>query len=171
MEKIDKDKKRYQHGKIYSIRSHQTEGVYIGSTINTLPKRLYKHKKDCEYWINGKKNYVSSFEIIKYDDCYIELIENYPCNDRNELERQEGTHIRNTDCINKNVAGRTQKERYNDNHDRILKQKKQYDNDNRDKKLQQMKEYRAKNKELISQKGKARYQAKKLAKLNNQSII
>ena len=170
--KAQKDKERYQHGKIYSIRSHQTDDVYIGSTINTLPKRLDGHRKDFKRWINGNKNYVSSYDIIKFDDCYIELIENYPCSDKNELDRQEGIHIRNTNCINKNIAGRTmkeyyidqrdvilqqQKEHYADHRDVILQQKKEYYADHRDERLQQQKEYRNKNKELISQRTKARY--------------
>lgn len=179
MEKAEKDKKRYQNGKIYSIRSHQTEDIYIGSTINTLPKRLDGHKKSFKSWNDNKKgHYVSSFEIMKYDDYYIELIENYPCNNKNELERQEGIHIRSNDCVNKRIAGRTEKEHYDDNRDKklqqmkeyqtkhkdeILQQKKEYHINHRDERLQKAKEYRAKNKELISQRDKARYKAKKLA--------
>ena len=34
-----------------------------------------------------------------------------------ELRRREGEHIKNTDCINKYVAGRTDKEYYEDNID------------------------------------------------------
>ena len=71
------DTKRYI-GKIYSIRSHQTDLIYIGSTIETrLSARLSKHRSDYKrYIMSGKFNYyVSSFEILKYNDAYIELIE------------------------------------------------------------------------------------------------
>jgi hypothetical protein len=37
-------------------------------------------------------------------------MENYPCHSSEELRRREGEIIRATDCINKNVAGRTPKE-------------------------------------------------------------
>ena len=107
----------YQNGKIYSIRSHLTDDVYIGSTIETLAKRLFNHKRYYKQWLNKKTNYTSSYKIIEkdFENCYIELVENYPCNNKNELCRREGEIIRNTTCINKNIAGRTQKEWGNDN--------------------------------------------------------
>jgi hypothetical protein len=36
--------KRYKDGKIYKIVSDKTDMVYIGSTIQTLIKRLCRHK-------------------------------------------------------------------------------------------------------------------------------
>jgi Uri superfamily endonuclease len=100
----------YKNSKIYAIRSNQTDKIYIGSTINELSKRLSRHKKDFKNWKNGKQNYVTSYELIKYDDVYIELLEKYPCKNRMELCRREGKLIKSMDCVNKCVAGRTQKE-------------------------------------------------------------
>ena len=56
----------YKNGKIYTIRSHQTDEIYIGSTTQTLTKRLSKHKTDYKYWKNGKQHYISSFELIRH---------------------------------------------------------------------------------------------------------
>ena len=62
----------------------------------------------------------------------LELYENYPCNNKKELERREGEIIRqfkadiNYNVINKAIAGRTHKEYTEDNKDKILEQKKQY---------------------------------------------
>ena len=72
----------FQNGKIYTIRSFQTEKYYIGSTNHkTLSQRLSKHKSVYRTWLKDKDScYVTSFEILKYDDCYIELLELYPCN-------------------------------------------------------------------------------------------
>ena len=66
----------YKNGKIYAIRSHQTEQIYIGSTTQPLTKRLSKHKaQNC-----------SSRLILQYEDAYIELIENFPCESKTDLE-------------------------------------------------------------------------------------
>jgi len=106
----------YQKGKIYCLRSYQTDLVYIGSTLNPLYKRKGQHKNVYNLWLKNNNNYVSSFEIIKYDDAYIELVENYPCNSREELLRREGQIIRETkNCCNKRVAGRTKNECDKDN--------------------------------------------------------
>ena len=60
----------YQKAKIYAIKSHQTEMIYIGSTTQTLSQRIAKHKQN--YIKNGT---TSSKEILKYEDYYIELID------------------------------------------------------------------------------------------------
>jgi hypothetical protein len=105
----------YKNGKIYTIRSYQTDDIYIGSTLQTLTKRLSKHKDSFKNWKNGKYHYVSSFELIKYDDVYIELIELFPCSSKMELNRREGELIRSMDCVNKRIEGRTKQEYYEDN--------------------------------------------------------
>ena len=51
---------------------------------------------------------MSSYEIAQYDDCYIEVHEEYPCQTKAELNRREGQIIRDMDCVNKLIAGRTQ---------------------------------------------------------------
>lgn len=97
----------YSKGKIYSIRSHLTDDVYIGSTIQRLSDRLAKHKKFYKQWLITKKHYTTSYKIIEKDpeNCYIELVENYPCNNKNELCKREGEIIRDTTCVNKNIPG------------------------------------------------------------------
>ena len=88
---------RYQNGKIYSIRSHQTDDVYIGSTCLSLAKRIYGHRADYNMWKKGTRHYVTSYDILTYNDNYIELLENYPCGGKNELLRREGQLIRTTE--------------------------------------------------------------------------
>lgn len=41
----------------------------------------------------------------------------YPCVSRKDLEKKEGEFIRNMECINKNIAGRTKKQYYKENKD------------------------------------------------------
>jgi hypothetical protein len=75
-------------GRVYCIKSPQTENVYIGSTFEKyLSIRLSKHKYDYKRHLNGKYNYVSSFDIIKYGDAYVELIEKYEDIQKDELQR------------------------------------------------------------------------------------
>lgn len=94
----------YENGKIYKICSHQTEKVYVGSTTRPLSERLAQHKGHI------KTQYCTSYEILKFNDAYIELIENWPCNNREELRQREGYYIRNHNCVNKHIIGRTLQE-------------------------------------------------------------
>ena len=99
MTNTDKNNK-YQNGKIYSIRSYQTDKYYIGSTCSPLHKRLYQHRVNFKRWKDGKGSNVSAYEIVKFDDCYIELIEFYSCKSVYELEKREGKLIRlNKDSV------------------------------------------------------------------------
>lgn len=114
--------------RIYSIRSYQTDKIYIGSTCQSLSMRMGGHRKNFKAYNNQKSNYVSSFEILKFDDAYIELIENYPCLTKDELHKREGEHIRANECVNKVIPGRSDKEYYQDNKEKY----KEYRQDNND---------------------------------------
>ena len=136
----------YSKGKIYCLRSHQTDDVYIGSTIQSLAKRKGAHISAYKGYLNGKYPFVTSFYIVKYDDCYIELIEEYACENKQQLERKEGEYIRSRYCVNKYIAGRTYKEYRADNKEKISEINAEYYANNKEKSA----EYRADNKEKIS---------------------
>ena len=132
----------YNNGKIYSIRSYQTDDIYIGSTTQDLCVRMADHRKKYKSFLQGKYNYVSSFDIIKRGDAYIELIQEIPCNNILELRKYEGNYIRNMDCINKIIPGRT---------------KKQWEKDNFERRQKYKKDRYYKNKYKISEKNKIKY--------------
>lgn len=138
---------KYANGKIYAIMSSQTDKMYIGSTIIPLNERFNIHK--------NKNNKCNSKEILQYADSYIILLEDFPCNSRKELHRQEGFYILNNDCVNKYVSGRTKKEYDKQNKDN----KKQYYQNNKERKQ----EYYQNNKQKILQRKKEKYN------INNQS--
>ena len=138
----------YSQGKIYCLRSYETDDIYIGSTTLSLAIRKGQHKIDYKSYLNNKKYFVTSFNIIKYDDCYIELIEEYPCENKQQLAKKEGEYIRNRDCVNKNIAGRTKKEYREANKDKIV----EYRKDNKDKIAEYKVEYYKANKEKIIEK-------------------
>ena len=142
----------YKNGKIYTIRSHQTDMIYVGSTCSPLYKRLYQHKRNYKNWLNKKYGYTASYEIVKFDDAYIELYEDYPCSSKRELNQREGQLMRETkNCVNKVVAGRTDKEWREDNKEKIKQKSKEYYEENQEKLKQYQKEYREDNKEKIKQ--------------------
>jgi hypothetical protein len=124
----------YKLGKIYAIRSHQTEQMYIGSTCETLCRRLIKHKS----YIKQKRNCTSKI-ILEFPDAYIELIELFPCNSREELNKKEVEYIRLNNCVNKNIPCRSSKEWVEEHKNTIeYKEKnrersKKYYNENKDK--------------------------------------
>jgi hypothetical protein len=136
---------RYKRGKIYCVRCRYDDSlIYVGSTINTLAKRMGKHRKDklCSLY-----QYVDN----DWDNWYIELYEYYPCNNKPELNKREGEVQRQIATINKNVAGRTKKEQQKqyrqNNRDKLLENMKQYHLNNREKRLEQRKQYHQVNRE------------------------
>jgi hypothetical protein len=134
----------YQNGKIYKLVSYQTDNIYIGSTTTSLSKRKWSHKSKYNAWKKGDYHYVTSFEIIKYDDVKIILIENYASKSKNELLARERYYIENNNCVNKNVPGRKGKEYRLDNIERIRERdKKNYNKENSAKYYQDNKLYRS----------------------------
>lgn len=131
----------YKNGKIYTIRSPQTDKYYIGSTTQTLSRRFTWHK--CDMKCNSK-------HIINLGDAYIELLEEFPCENRDQLNKREGELQRENrkDIINIRIEGQTRKEyeetdkfkeimkTYNETHkkENIIKSKKwQSKPENKDK--------------------------------------
>jgi len=180
----------YSKGKIYIIRSYQTDKVYIGSTTQTLAQRLGKHRRALKLYNKGEKSgYITSCEILQYDDHYIELIKNFPCDCREELQKKEGKYIRKYKkkgrCVNRCIAGRTKKQ-YNDDNKNIIKAKaKQYREKHKEKHNEMKKQYHKKNKEKIKEwskqfrtvnqekikKEKAKYYEKNKTKINEQKKV
>ena len=96
----------YQKGKIYKVVSDSTNSVYIGSTCSPLSVRMAGHRNDYRKWKNGKYNYVTSFDLLKNEDCHIVLLESYPCNNKEELFAKERYwYDRTENTVNKNKPG------------------------------------------------------------------
>jgi hypothetical protein len=143
-------KNKYHTGKIYSIRSFLTDKYYIGSTTQPLSKRLSKHKGNYTLWLKDKtrpRSYVSSFEILKLNDAYIELIENIKCENKEELHKREGELIREhkNNIVNIKIPNRYKKEQNQENYKK-----------NRDERLEKQKQYSIDNKEKIKEKNQSK---------------
>lgn len=149
----------YQNGKIYKLWSPSTGLTYYGSTTQKLAQRLAEHKAN-----QGK--YESKI-VMKQPDYCIELLENYPCSNKYQLERKEGEWIKNNECVNKIVAGRTKLEYRTDHRGDILLTQKKYNDLTKEKRSQYYKEYYIIHKEEIDQRNKANKLKKKLELANN----
>ena len=89
-------------GRIYKITSAQTDNIYIGSTTKTLKQRLSTHKCDYKRYLKNKTHYKSGYDIVKFDDAIIELIEEKEFNDKYEMLLCENKHMKsNNKCVNK----------------------------------------------------------------------
>ena len=93
----------YNNCSIYKLCSPHTEKIYIGSTVKRLKRRMQQHKAAFKSYLKGSSVYVSSYDIMKYGDIYIELLQRVSCLNRGQLETIEWRHIRSSPiCCNKN---------------------------------------------------------------------
>jgi group I intron endonuclease len=122
----------YKNGKIYKLLNTITDDIYVGSTCSPLLKRLYGHKIKSKYGKSGNPKVYSKMQELGVDKFYIELIELYPCQTKNELITREGVYIKQMGTLNGKVSGRTTHE-----------YKQEYRNTHRD----QIKQYNIKHKE------------------------
>jgi len=152
----------YKNAKIYKIIDIGYTKMYIGSTTQPLYKRLSKHKCDYKRWKNGKlTKKITSFDLFDefgIENCKIELVEEFKCENKEQLHKKEGEHIKNNICVNKFIAGRTRKEYNEVNKDKIKERKNQYYEANKERQKayhkankEQQKSYREVNKEKIKE--------------------
>ena len=142
----------YKNGKIYAIRSHQTDKIYIGSTTVTLSRSMSSHRSKYKQYRNNKYSFTTSFHILEFDDAYIELLEICSCNSKEELLKKEGELIRNIECVNKCIPGRTIKEWRKDNKEQIAIKGKEYYDGNTEKIKNRHEQYYKNNKQKIMKK-------------------
>jgi hypothetical protein len=119
----------YTNGKIYTIRSYLTDKYYIGSTIQPLCKRMVGQKSNYKNYLkNNSSTYVSSYEVLKFDDAYIELLELFPTDSKIFLNKREGEWIRQNkqDVVNINIAGRSHNEWVKENERHVAERRKKY---------------------------------------------
>lgn len=166
----------YQNGKIYKIVSDETEKIYIGSTAKTkLSERMCDHRQAFRLWTKGRPKYTSSFEILQYKDSRIVLVENWPCNNKDELRQREEYHrkLNKDQCCNIVAAYQSKEEllQYKKNWtlqniDKIRLQKKVYNEKNKDKIAKRQKIYAQVNKQTLTENRK-KYKEKNKERLKN----
>lgn len=151
----------YSKGKIYTIRFTNDNEIYVGSTIQPLSVRFGEHKRK-----NNSAVYKHIYD--KYDgdfkNCYIELYEEYQCENKEQLHKKEGEITRLIGTLNKCVAGRTKQEYYENNKEIINEKNKKYQENNKEKRKNYLKIYLENNKEILNEKAK-------IYRENNREII
>ena len=157
----------YKKAKIYKITNDYNDEIYVGSTCDTLVKRFNRHKKSSKEEAKNKSPFYTLVNEIGFDRFRIQLICNYPCEDKYQLRQKEGEYIRQMGTLNKRIEGRTKLQYYDENKVqiqtankiyRIEKKEKlmQYRQLNKDKLNEYNKQYRIENKEKLQLSDKRR---------------
>ena len=137
--------KDYKNGRIYCIRNNIDDEVYVGSTCQPISKRMAAHRS----YRNRNKNQKvhKHMNDLGVENFYIELLEEFPCENKEQLRKREGYHIRDIGTLNTHIAGRSKGEYYIDNKEHaalkgyeyrerkrpaIIAQKAKYWNQNKD---------------------------------------
>ena len=93
---------KYQKGNIYMITDVAYQERYYGSTIEPLTKIMIHHKHKFFHLDYEDKPFFRSvnyiFDKFGFENCKIELVENFPCNSKEELTKREGFYIQSNDC-------------------------------------------------------------------------
>lgn len=164
---------RYKRGKIYKIVCNTTGLQYIGSTCEpTLARRLVMHRASYNNYLKGKGTNTTSFEILKNNNYSIILVEDCPCERKEQLLQRERYLIENTECVNKYrpITSAEEKKKhhieyckeyYQENREQLVEQMKEYHQKNRERILEKDKEYYQENRERIIEQHKEYYQANK----------
>jgi len=141
----------YSKSKIYKATGGGL--TYFGSTTQSLVKRRAVH-------INDKKigKNLSINPILECEDCKLELVEDYPCNTKEELLQRERWWIDNNNCVNVKSPIISIEER--------KKTKKLYQQNNKEMQAISTKKWEQKNKEKRKEYFKNWYLKKKSIILN-----
>jgi lipopolysaccharide export LptBFGC system permease protein LptF len=143
---------KYANAKIYKIESNGE--AYYGSTTKLVSERFSKHKAHHKRWKQGKETKNTVYDLFdKYgtDNCTISLVEDFPCKSKTELHEREGYYIKNNACVNRSIAGRTQKEWRNDNKEKLALDKKAYFNEHKSEISEYKRKYAQQHKDKIAQ--------------------
>ena len=132
---------------------------------------------------DATKNRISSSKICCYPDAKITLIEEFPCESKKELEKREGEITKRyieddelDDVVNRQIAGRSNKEWKTDNREKCRETNRLYNKKNKERqRLERLKnkdetnekrrQHRLENKEFRDEhnrKQRERYHAKKI---------
>jgi len=157
----------YQNACIYRItcKDKTVKESYVGSTTN-LYNREIDHKSVCNN-PNSKDYNINLYQFIRehggWDNWVMEKVYDYPCNDKNELLKEERKVFEfYNDTLNTVIPSRTKKESAREwrekNKETIAEKKREWREKNKETIAENDKEYREKNKEKIAEKNREKIQ-------------
>jgi group I intron endonuclease len=88
--------------KIYIITNDFNDEVYVGSTCDTLVKRFSAHKSSTNKSEKMQRPLYTLMREIGTERFRMELIEDYPCEDKYQLRQKEGEYIKLMELLKKN---------------------------------------------------------------------
>jgi len=163
----------YKNGKIYTIRCRDDPTlIYVGSTTQQLSQRWTDHKQNA----NNPKIHDYTMKVYEcmrnnnFESFYIELYEDYPCDNKEQLNRREGQIIRELGTLNSRIEGRTLQEYREDNKDNKNKYMREYHYKHQERRNKYNKEYHEKNKDRYKEKGKE-YREKNAEKIKEKKQL
>ena len=133
----------FSKAKIYKLVSNKSSDVYVGSCLIELSKRLSSHK--CK-----SNKAVSKSMFINDAIITIVLIEDCPCENKNQMKARELHYITTLQCINKNkpfisdiqiIDGDSKKEWEKQYRLVHVEEQKQYRLEHQEEEKQYMKQY------------------------------
>ena len=116
----------YNNARIYKIHNNVDKDVYVGSTCQELSKRMAHHRKAVDDPRKQNRNLYVKMKQLGVEHFYIELIEKYPCTDKEQLRKREGHFIREMGNLNMCIAGRNMTEYRKETKEHIIEQSKDY---------------------------------------------
>ncbi len=137
----------FEKAKIYKITNDYNDDVYIGSTCNSLVRRYIQHKSDSKNEKYQNRPLYKLINEIGFERFRIQLIEDYPCEDKYQLRQKEGEYIKSIGNLNMLQAGRTVKEYCEDNKDKIKETTRNYFNNSIEKIREMYRKYDQEHKE------------------------
>ena len=135
----------YSKSKVYNIVCNITGETYYGSTIQKISQRMNGHR--------SKDSECCSKPIIERGDYHYGLVEDYKCDNLEQLLMRERYYVDNNDCVNKICPIRTKEE--------VKAYNKLWREEHKEELVAMKKVYREINKEEIAAKTKAYYEEHK----------
>ena len=95
----------YTNVRMYKILKPLDDDVCVGSAVESLSQRMARLRDSMK-----RKPHFKSYKHtahVGFENCYIELIEEYQCECKDELRAKEGTCIRRLGTLNARTECRT----------------------------------------------------------------
>lgn len=141
----------YQNGKIYKIVLDESDQVYVGSTTRTLAQRMANHRSRAKAGmaLPPVHRFINDHG---WDKAHIVLVEDWPCERKEQLDARERHWIEQIGSLNKYIPGRTREEYYQQNRVELIGRRKEYYQQNRDEVCEQMRQYYQQNRDEVRER-------------------
>lgn len=103
---------------------------------------MTNHRCSFKRWKEGRTNFTTSFPLFEEDTVEIFLLENFPCNNSEELGARERHWIETIEggCVNKFIPTRTRRQYYEQNREQFLERQRHYREQNQEQIVEQQRE-------------------------------